>query len=132
MGGPEVDGGVARLPEPAPLLFGLDAVVDRVAHQVQERADHLLHDRGVHLDRLAADLERDSLTGRPRALAHLAREAREEAADGHQAGARDVAAQLAAEPLHAPRVVAHHAHEPVQLELDLGQVAGDLADPAGQ
>src|SRR5207247_8629777 len=109
VGAPAVDGGVARLPEPAPLLFGLDAVVDRVAHQVQERADHLLHDRGVHLDRLAADLQHDSLAGRPRALADLAREAREEAADGPQAGARDVAAQLAAEPPPAPRVVAHHA-----------------------
>jgi hypothetical protein len=107
-------------------------VGDGVPHQVDQRVGHQLHDRGVHLDRLAPDLELDALAGRPRRLPDHAHERREEAADGHHTRAGDLAAQLAAESLDAARVLAHDAHESAQLELDLREVARDLAHPAGQ
>ena len=62
----------------------------------------------------------------------IAHERREQTADGHHAGARDLAAQLAAEPLHSAGVLADDPHQPGQLVLDLRQVARDLADAARQ
>src|SRR5207245_982109 len=108
-------------------LRGVDAVGDGVSHQMDQRIGHQLDDRRVHFDGLAPDLEHDALAGRPRAVTHHSDERREESADGHHAGARDLAAQLAAQALNAAGVLTHDTYQAGQLMLDFGEVARDLA-----
>ncbi len=127
-----MDRALRRLALAAAHLFRLDAVGDGVPDEVDQRIGHQLDDRGVQLDGLTPDLEHDALAGRPRAVPDHPHERREQTADGHHAGARDLAAQLAAEPLHAAGVLADDSHQPGQLVLDLREVARDLADASGQ
>src|SRR5207247_11445407 len=47
-------------------------------------------------------------------------------------GSRDLAPQIAGEALDLTGVVAHGSHDGGELALDLGDVARDLADAAGQ
>jgi hypothetical protein len=130
--GAEVDRPLRRLAGGPPRLLGLDAVGDRVAHEMDQRIGHQLDDRGVHLDRLAADLEHDALARRPRAVANHAHEGREQAADRHHARAGDLTPQLTAEPLHTAGILAYDSHQPGQLVLDLREVARDLAHPSSE
>ena len=67
-------------PRPAP-SGGLDAVIDRVADQVQQRIADLVEDRAVELDLLALDVEPDPLAEVPRQVAHQPGEALEHLAD---------------------------------------------------
>ena len=129
VGGAEVDRTLGRLALAPAHVFGLDAVRDGVPHQVDQRIGHQLHDRRVHLDGFTPHLEHDILAGRPRAVPDHAHERREESADGHHAGAGDLAAQLAAEPLDSAGILADDPHQPGQLVLDLREVARDLAHP---
>src|SRR5882724_122728 len=130
--GAEVDRALGRLAGAAAHLLGLDAVGDRVSHEVDQRIGHQLDDRGVHLDGLASDLEHDALARRPRAVPDHSHERREESADRHHARAGDLAAQLAAEPLDAAGVLTDDPHQAGQLVLDLREVARDLAHAAGE
>jgi hypothetical protein len=130
VGRTKVNGALRRLALAPARLFGLDAVRDGVPHQVDQRVSHQLDDRRVHLDGLTPDLERDALASRPRAVPHHPHERREQPADGHHAGASDLAAQLAAEPLDAAGVLANDPDQPGQLVLDLREVARDLAHAA--
>src|SRR5262249_58692408 len=84
-------------------------------------------DRVVHLDRLAAELERDRFAGGAGGLADLARDAGEQAPDRDHARTGDLAAQVAGEALDLGGVVAHAADDGGELPLDLGDVARDLA-----
>src|SRR5262249_12980852 len=130
--GAEADRALGRLVLTETFLFGLDAVGDGVPHQMDQRVGHQLHDRGVHLDGLALDLQRDALAGVPRAVTDHSHEGREETADRHHAGASDLVAQRAAQPLHAASVLADDPDQPGHLVLDLREVVRYLAHPAGK
>src|SRR6185295_15446890 len=73
----------------------LDAVVDAVADEVHERIADLLEHRLVELGLLARHDELDLLAETLREIAHHAREAAENEADGQHAHAHDAVLQLA-------------------------------------
>ena len=73
---------------------GLDAVVDRVAHQVRQRIGDLLDDRLVELGVLAVDDELDVLAELARHVVHDALEAAEGGADLHHAQLQRAVAHL--------------------------------------
>src|SRR5882762_8973315 len=108
------------------LLGRLDAVGDRVLHQVEQRIHDLLDDGGVELDGFAARLEAHGLARGPRGLLPLPHEPAEEAADRHQTRAPDLAAQRAGDPVHVRDVVAERAAHRRQLGLQLRDVGRDL------
>ena len=73
----------------APDLGRLDAVVDRVAHEVDQRVGDLLADALVDLGLLAGHEQRDRLAALPREITHDARKTVQDGAQGQHANAHD-------------------------------------------
>ena len=95
--------GLARLRPPAARL---DAVVERIAQQVLERADQLLEHRAVELGLPAADFEVRPLAELPRRPAHDPVQALGQAAEGHRADREQLLLHVAREsPLRDQRRV---------------------------
>jgi len=126
--GADPDGRPLGLARAAADLIRLHAVVDGVAHEVQERVGDLLDHCVVHLDGFPGELEVDGLARGARRFAHGRCIAREESADGHHASARHLVAEASCEPVHVGRVLADAPDEPSELGLDLGDVGRDLVD----
>ena len=95
------------------LIGRFDAVIDRVAQQVEQRVGHLLEERLVERDVFAFDGEVDLLAAAVTGGPHGALELRRQRAERHHA------------ELH--RLVLDFAREPAQA----GQIAVEVADRAG-
>ena len=120
-----------RLAEGEAHLGRLDAVRDRVAHQVEQRLGHALDHRLVDLGLLAGGDEADLLALAPRQLAQGRLQPREQPADRHHAHAADAFLQRARGALQPFGVFARalrRAHQAGEHVVELG---GDLADARG-
>ena len=82
------DGAGARLAARDAFLGRLEAVVDGVAQDVQQRVDELVQHVGVDQDVAADDHERRLLAGGRRGLAHVALQARHDGLDRRHARLR--------------------------------------------
>ena len=96
----------------APRSGRLDAVVDRVAHQVHQRIGEPVEDRAVELELGAAQLDLDALAGRARDLARDARQRLEDAQQRRRAQLERAPLQLADDAVH-----------PVEADGELGRGA---------
>ena len=87
--GGDLDRALARLAGGQPVVGQLEAVVDRVAHEVHERVAERVDHGAVELGLRADQLELDLLAELGREVADQAREAQEDHVDGDHADLHD-------------------------------------------
>ncbi len=126
MGGCDPDRALGGLAGGRARVGQLDAVVDRVAHQVHERIAQLVRDRAVHLHVAALHAEVHILAQRACRVPHHARQPLEDIAQRHHAHRENAALQLrehAAHPVERGRGAVHRGRSDARVQ------HGQLADP---
>src|SRR5437879_2964921 len=86
-----------RLSSGAALGGMLDAVSDRITHEVDERIGNLLDDVVVQLGFAAGEIKLDLFAGGGGSIPYRARQARIEGADGHHASGGEFILQVVRE-----------------------------------
>src|SRR6185437_4625459 len=122
MAGIEVHGAFGGLAGGDARFRRFDAVVDGIAHQVNQRIADLLEHGLVELGLLTRELQLDLLAEALRQVAHHAREAAENEGDGQHANPHDAFLQLAHVALELPEAGAQLLRiRPVEVRAELTQ-----------